>query len=105
MTRNATVVIIQPRGGWWLDPGECYFLFHADEPEPRQPAGIVHACPCGCGARSAIWFRGRGRGRAEWDVVGDWPKVTLRPSIGIKPVIDGRYHWHGYLEAGVFVER
>lgn len=68
--------------------------------------GITHACPCGCGGRSAMWFRGMAdAGGEEWDVVGEWPKVTLSPSIGIFKLATGGYHWHGYLENGVWVER
>lgn len=66
----------------------------------------MHGCPCGCGITSCISYRGKGwDGHPEWDVEGVWPKLTLSPSIGIKPMVDGKYHWHGFLEAGVFVER
>ncbi len=70
--------------------------------------GITHACPCGCGSRSAMWFKGLAdAGGEEWDVVGEWPNVTLSPSIGIGRCEGpyGSYHWHGYLEKGVWVER
>ena len=87
-------------------PGAYYFLTY-DKP---QNVGILHGCPCGCGGRSIIFFRGLGSGHQEWNVTGEWPKVTLTPSIGIR--YDGQgnapvsgYHWHGYLENGVFVER
>lgn len=73
--------------------------------------GIIHACPCGCGAHGAIWFRGKslngdgGSPEHEWDVVGEWPKVTLSPSIGFaKSISTGQYHWHGFLKNGVFEE-
>ena len=57
-----------------------------------------------------LWFRGRSRGpgHAEWDAAGEWPNVTLSPSIGVKFGKDGSrpangdYHWHGFLRAGVF---
>ena len=49
-------------------------------------------------------------GTVSESFTGEWPKVTLTPSIGIR--YDGQgnapvsgYHWHGYLENGVFVER
>jgi hypothetical protein len=77
-----------------------------------ERVGIEHACPCGCGGLTALWFRGKGPvGRDAWDVAGEWPKVTLSPSIGVKSDGAGNgpftspYHWHGYLENGVFVER
>ncbi len=69
--------------------------------------GIKHTCPCGCGRWSAMWFKGfADAGGPEWDVVGQWPKVTLSPSIGVGrgEGLGGGYHWHGYLRAGVFVE-
>jgi hypothetical protein len=69
--------------------------------------GFIHGCPCGCGARSAMWFEGEeNAGGPKWSVKGEWPKVTLSPSIGIaKDQTTGKYHWHGYLEDGIFVER
>lgn len=69
--------------------------------------GFIHGCPCGCGGKSAMWFEGHeNAGGPKWSVTGEWPKVTLSPSIGIRPQdAQGRYHWHGYLENGVFVER
>ena len=94
--------------------------FEADDGMNRQPGaytfleregkrvGIVHACPCGCGRRTSLLFRGLGcDGHPEWDVKGEWPKVTLAPSIGIGrgQGPNGSYHWHGFLEDGVFVER
>ena len=90
-----------------------------DSPEMRKPGaycfmvwngvrvGIRHSCPCGCGSQSAMWFTGLADAHGpEWDVTGEWPKVTLSPSIGIgKSLKTGRYHWHGYLENGIWVER
>lgn len=67
--------------------------------------GIVHACPCGCGSQGAMWFKGLAdAGGPEWSVTGEWPKVTLSPSIGFGK-LNGSYHWHGFLENGVFVEK
>lgn len=69
--------------------------------------GITHACPCGCGMISAMWFEGSAHlhaGGPEWSVKGEWPKASLSPSIGIRPLTDGKYHWHGYLTNGVFEE-
>jgi len=83
--------------------GEFCFIVHLDAPDVH--AGIIHACPCGCGAQSTSWFKGHGRGRPEWDVTGEWPNATLSPSIGIRTwTTPGGYHWHGYLRNGVFEE-
>ena len=71
--------------------------------------GFNHACPCGCGNWS--WMRiEQQTGLPFWTIQGgsfdDLATLTLSPSIGIKPQDEqGRYHWHGFLEAGVFVER
>lgn len=84
-------------------PGAYAFMIN----QAGQRMGIVHNCPCGCGRWSAMWFKGLAdAGGPEWEVKGEWPKVTLSPSIGIgKDQTTGRFHWHGYLEDGVFVER
>ena len=90
-------------------PGAFYFVRRAGV---SGFAGIIHGCPCGCGGRSLLYLSGGSTsGRNEHAVVeGEWPKVTLSPSIGIKydvngrPGKDGGYHWHGYLRSGVFVE-
>ena len=52
-----------------------------------------------------MWFKGLAdAGGPEWSVTGEWPKVTLSPSIGFGK-LNGSYHWHGFLENGVFVEK
>lgn len=90
-------------------PGDYYFIKDIDS---GDRIGIIHSCPCGCGSIGTLFFRGCNRGKAEWDVMGEWPNVTLSPSIGIRTTRgtmtavagpDG-YHWHGYLRAGVFEE-
>jgi hypothetical protein len=83
-------------------PGGYQFL-HRD----GVRVGIVHGCPCGCGRKTSIKFRGSGLGGDEWDVKGDWPNVTLSPSIGIGKGQgpNGGYHWHGFLEDGFWNER
>ena len=65
------------------------------------PIGINHACPCGCGRLSFMPFAGYkwAAPRDTWAVEGEWPKVTC-----IHPIKDGAYHWHGYLQNGVFEE-
>lgn len=90
-------------------PGAFYFVRRPGVP---GVAGIIHGCPCGCGGRSILYLIGGGNGRHDEHAVvsGQWPKVTLSPSIGVKfdvngkPGKDGGYHWHGYLRDGIFVE-
>jgi len=87
--------------------GAYYFIYRGD---CEDPIGVLHGCPCGCGGRSILFFKGSQSGHDEWDVIEDWPLVTLSPSIGIKYDNQGNkptngYHWHGYLEDGIFVER
>ena len=62
------------------------------------PCGVIMACPCGCGRREIIYFRGRGHGGAEWTVDGTWPKVTLWPELTFKDSA----HWRGTLVDGEF---
>ena len=68
--------------------------------------GMTHGCPCGCGSQGFMWFEGKAdAGGQEWSVEGEWPKVTLRPSIGFgMDRTTGQYHWHGFLNNGVFEE-
>lgn len=107
MSRNAVAFEVDPselKHGKPNPPGAfCFYVVNGER------IGIEHACPCGCGGLTALWFRGKGPvGRDAWDVSGDWPKVTLSPSIGVK--YDGQgngpthFHWHGYLRNGVFEE-
>ncbi len=84
------------------EPGAYSFMLNQD----GVRMGIIHACPCGCGGMSAMWFEGLAdAGGPEWHVDGEWPKVTLTPSIGIGRQEAGGFHWHGFLENGEFVER
>lgn len=70
--------------------------------------GFAHSCPCGCGAHSFVRLNKEewAQGTQVWertDAGGDdWSKMTLSPSIGIHPLTDGKYHWHGHLRDGVF---
>ena len=82
-------------------PGAFVFMLN----QSQERMGIIHACPCGCSMQGAMWFRGKAdAGGAEWDVSGEWPNVTMSPSIGFaKDSATNQYHWHGYLERGWFV--
>lgn len=102
MARNATAFMVAGDDPRRTEPGACQFI-RTFGTEDR--IGIIHACPCGCGGRSAMYFRGKGGGSQEWDVEGEWPNVTCKPSVGIKPITNGAYHWHGFLKKGVFVEK
>lgn len=109
MARNAVAFEVKQGDPRAHEPGAYYFFTRVHPDTKQEYAGIVHACPCGCGGQTLLWFRGKGPdGRDQWDVSGEWPKVTLSPSIGVK--YDGKgngpthYHWHGYLRAGVFEE-
>lgn len=101
MARNAMAFMIDHDDGRRYEAGACRFVYRDGV---EGPVGIIHGCPCGCGSASAMFFKGRGAGRPEWDVEGEWPKVTLSPSIGIRKDSSGAFHWHGYLRAGVFEE-
>lgn len=99
-----------PAGTSPLGPGEFYFAY-GDKTVDAEPRGIIHGCPCGCGTKTLLWFRGRsGRpGGAEWDVTGEWPNVTLNPSVGIRYdaagnlMPGGDYHWHGWVRNGEWI--
>lgn len=75
--------------------------------DTNEVIGFNHGCPCGCGMWSFIRLNNKDVPTFQkWDLVsGDDLHMTLKPSIGIKPLVDGKYHWHGFLENGVFVER
>lgn len=95
-------------------PGAYYFMHKLKAGTYREigsPIGVKVGCPCGCGGKIVMWFRGgsfNGEGGAterEWDVTGDWPKASMSPSIGYAKNIDtGQFHWHGFLRNGVFEE-
>lgn len=90
-------------------PGQYRWQYAAGA--PTEPAGILYACPCGCGAVHGIPFNGRGLvgGKNGWDWDGNKARPTITPSLGMYPK-DGSapdnsgYHWHGYLTAGIFKE-
>jgi|SRR4051812_29833079 hypothetical protein len=104
MPRNAKAYEIERlRPGDKVAPGAYWFM---TMPEGHEDAGIVmgiqHGCPCGCGARSALFFKSY-TGDDGWTIEKPFPEATLSPSIGM---FRGQnpYHWHGYLRDGVFVE-
>jgi len=89
-------------------PGAFMFYDGSDAPGGIDKPGLVHNCPCGCGALGSLWFEGSGR-QVTWTVSGEWPKATLSPSIGFHGKSDSPkgadgFHWHGYLRNGVFEE-
>jgi hypothetical protein len=57
---------------------------------------IQFMCPCGCGYVASINYIPELAGGGAWDWDGDSSKPTVKPSINIKD------HWHGFLENGVF---
>jgi hypothetical protein len=69
--------------------------------------GFNHCCPCGCGKWSFVrlnrelWSPDT---EPFWERTGPDDRMTLTPSIGIHPIKDGQYHWHGYLRDGLFEE-
>lgn len=75
--------------------------------EGGDVVGFSHACPCGCGKWSFVrlnpekWAPGT---KPMWTREGDDLHMTCSPSIGIHPIENGAYHWHGYLRNGVFEE-
>lgn len=85
--------------------GSYQFFKRSGDPEGTR-RGIIHACPCGCGMLGSLYFAGQNPGGAEWNVEGEWPKVSLTPSIGFygQNKRDQGFHWHGYLRNGIFEE-
>jgi hypothetical protein len=68
--------------------------FEADE------KGLFYMCPCGCGLEGFLPFRGKAEPeRPSWIWDGNRDKPTLAPSI----LRTAGCHWHGYLQAGVWV--
>lgn len=71
-------------------------------------AGFSHCCPCGCGKWSFVRLNPENWAPESrtpmWTRTGDDLHMTITPSIGIHPVENGAYHWHGYLRNGVFEE-
>lgn len=101
--KRNTVSFLVDKMEW---PGKAGAVRPVYLPDSDVLAGINHACPCNCGLWS--WLRLNNDSCPsfqKWDMQGgDLLHLTLTPSIGIKPITDGKYHWHGYLTAGVFEE-
>lgn len=101
MPRNAKTFLVDKMEGE-TRPGAIMFVKRGE-----FVAGFNHSCPCGCGKWSFVrlnpelWAPGT---TPFWTREGDDLNMTISPSIGIKPLENGRYHWHGYLRAGVFEE-
>lgn len=101
-------------GDYKIPAGAYYFMHQLEEgiyrPLDRR-IGVNIGCPCGCGGKIVLWFKGgslNGSGgdpEHEWEVTGEWPKASMMPSIGYaKDQRTGQFHWHGYLKNGVFEE-
>lgn len=108
MPRNAKLFIVDNMDSPGV-PGAIQPVYWNDS---DLVVGFNHACPCGCGAWS--WIRLHNPEGAKFDrwlvmegkIPGDIEHLRLSPSIGIRPKdAAGRYHWHGYIENGSFVER
>lgn len=74
----------------WKDAGAYWFYSRRG-----KKAGLIFACPCGCGAAGRITFD-------AWTVT-ETPRISVTPSIGFSKGESG-FHWHGYLRDGVFEE-
>jgi hypothetical protein len=88
-------------------PGAAGAIRIVRHPDRDLIVGFEHACPCGCGKLSFIRLNAEGWAPGTvptWQRTGDDLHMTLTPSIGIKPLVNGQYHWHGYLREGIFEE-
>lgn len=68
------------------------FEFYVDA--SRQIAGMIYACPCGCGRTGALRFRrpdDPAPERPSWVWNGDLERPVLQPSVHHVG------HWHGWL--------
>jgi len=81
-----------------------HFCFERDD--AGTVVGLRCGCPCGCGAHHGARFTGPGAW--GWDGNVDKPTVTgsfgMYPSFRNESTRDGKYHWHGHLVAGDWVE-
>lgn len=73
--------------------GAFEYYRHGD----KFPAGMIYACPCGCGRLGSLQFREPTRPeKPSWEWNGNREKPTLSPSVWHKG------HWHGWLRDGVW---
>lgn len=107
MPLNAALKVVAEMT-WPGAPGAVVLARH---PDSGRLVGINHACPCGCGSWSFIrldpesWAPGTVPIWRREDAGGDdLSRATLSPSIGVRPLINGKYHWHGHLRDGIFTE-
>ena len=70
-----------------------------------SPSGANVGCPCGCGRIYGFRWRASDPRLVVWSVTGEWPNVTVSPSLNFMDVTDPtKSHWHGFLRNGVFEE-
>lgn len=106
--RNAQSFISPTPLSFGEKAGAIHFaVFPAPAKNAGAQVGFTHSCPCGCGRLSFVrfneaeWPKGT---TPMWQRTGDDETMTVAPSIGIYPQVDGVFHWHGYLKNGVFEE-
>ncbi len=83
-------------GAYW------FMIMPSGQKDAGTIIGIQHACPCGCGLKSVLFFKSYTEDDG-WTVENPFPNATLSPSIGM---FRGQnpYHWHGFLRNGIFEE-
>ncbi len=80
-------------------PGGFYYMENTE--------GIMHSCPCGCTHIEYLNLDPKSH-RPCWVSSGSHERPTLKPSVGIKPYADQQdvesdgFHWHGWLQDGVW---
>lgn len=85
-----------PAGAYW------FMVMPPGHDNSGTVMGIEHGCPCGCGAKSTVFFKDYTKAEG-WTIEKPFPDATLRPSLGLF-MGQSPYHWHGYLINGVFEE-
>lgn len=70
------------------------FEYYVNGREPQKIAGMLYACPCGCGNVGALDFKPAPSPSWQWD--GNLDEPTLSPSVHHVG------HWHGWLRKGVW---
>lgn len=76
----------------WESDQAGAFEFYRDG--DRYPAGIIYACPCGCGTHGSLAFRPHESPSWDWDGHSETP--TLSQSVHKVG------HWHHWLRNGVW---